>query len=356
MIQSGKHNEAKTGRRLKEREKKILTLTVYYYISTGEPVGSRFLSKKLDLGLSPATVRNVMADLEEMGFLRQPHPSSGRIPTDLGYRCYVDQLIKLRRPRPTTVQQMRDRLRQGGTTVEEIFQKASQTLSSVSSHLGLVMGPRIFEEGFRQLQFIRVGRRRVLAVIVSDSGLIQNKMIELEDDWNQKELSAMSEIWNRRFSSKPVREVKVELLAMMAADKAELDRLLEAALSLGRQALVEEERSENIYLEGTVNMLAWPEFASPGKLRLLMEAIEEKSRLLHLLDRSMKADGIQIFIGEEMSLPELREISLIAAPYSRGGEVLGVLGVIGPKRMEYGKLIPIVDYMAVNLSEYLSMK
>ena len=168
MSKNGTQREAAAGHRLKEREKKVLTLTVYYYISSGEPVGSRFLSKKLDLGLSPATVRNVMADLEEMGFLRQPHPSSGRIPTDLGYRCYVDQLIRLKRLRPATVKQMRDRLRHGGTTVEEIFQKTSRTLSSVSSHLGLVMGPRIYEEGFRQLQFIRVGRRRVLAVIVSD--------------------------------------------------------------------------------------------------------------------------------------------------------------------------------------------
>jgi heat-inducible transcriptional repressor len=344
------------GRSLTERERKILYLLVYYHIATGEPVGSRFLSKKLDLDISPATVRNIMADLEEAGFLRQTHPSSGRVPTDLGYRCYVDLLIKPGPPKATARQQIRERLLRGNLTFEEVFQSTSRTLSAVSRQLGIVVGPRLLGDRHQQLQFVRIGRRRVLAVIISGSGLIQNKMLELPEDWTQEELSAMSELWNRRFGSCSLREVREELLERMAADKAEFDRLMETALTLGRRALLEEDEraGESIYLEGTANMFSWPEFASPEKLRNLMNAIEEKSRLLQLLDRSLQAEGIQIYIGEEMPMPEMKEMSLITAPYRREGKVLGVLGVIGPTRMEYSKVIPIVEYTAASLSEYLS--
>ena len=341
---------------LTEREKNVLYLTVYYYIATGEPVGSRFISKKLGLDLSAATVRNVMADLEEKGLLRQTHPSSGRYPTDLGYRCYVDLLIRTERPRPTAIRQIQERFTERNRSVEEVFQETSRTLSAVSRQLGLVVGPKFLSERFRRLQFVRISRRKVLAVIVSDNGLVQNKMFDLAEDWSQEELNAISEIWNSRFSTRPVREVRSELLDRMAADKEEFDRLLEAAIALGRQALLEEEKAESLYLEGTANMLTWQEFASPDQLRLLMSAIEEKSRLLHLLDRSMKSDGIQIFIGKEMPIPEMKEMSLITAPYGPEGRVLGVLGVIGPTRMEYSRVIPIVEYMAVSLSDYLSVE
>jgi heat-inducible transcriptional repressor len=341
---------------LTEREKNVLYLTVYYYIATGEPVGSRYISRKLERELSAATVRNVMADLEEKGLLRQTHPSSGRYPTDPGYRCYVDLLIRTERPRATAIRQIRERFAERHRSVEEVFQETSRTLSAVSHQLGLVVGPKFLSDRFRRLQFVRIGRRKVLAVIVSDNGLVQNKMFDLPEDWSQGELNAMSEIWNSRFSTRPVREVRSELLDRMAADKEEFDRLLEAAIALGRQALLEEEKAESLYLEGTANMLAWQEFASPDKLRRLMTAIEEKSRLLHLLDRSMKSDGIQIFIGEEMPIPEMKELSLITAPYGLEGRVLGVLGVIGPTRMEYSRVIPIVEYMAVSLSDYLSVE
>lgn len=338
---------------LTERERKVLYLTVYYYISTGEPVGSRFLSKKLDLDISPATVRNIMADLEDMGFLKQTHPSSGRVPTDLGYRCYVDLLIRPGRPQPTAMQQIRDRLVRRNLTFDDVFQNTSHTLSAVSRQLGIVVGPKILGDRHQQLQFVRIGRRRVLAVIVSDTGLIQNKMLELPKDWSQEELTTMSEIWNRRFASRPVREVRAELLDLMDDDKAEFDRMMETAIALGRRAL-SDEMGGSIYLDGTTNMLSWPEFADLEKLRSLMRAIEQKSRLLQLLDRSMSAEGIQIYIGEELALPEMREMSLITAPYGREGKVLGVLGVIGPTRMEYSRVIPIVEYTAVSLSEYLS--
>jgi heat-inducible transcriptional repressor len=341
---------------LTEREKKVLYLTVYFHIATGEPVGSRFLSKKLDLDVSAATVRNVMADLEEKGLLKQIHSSSGRIPTNLGYRRYVDLLIKRERPNETAVREIRQRFSVGHLSVDDVFQDASRTLSSVSRQLGLVVGPKYLGDSLKRLQFVKVSRRRVLAVIVSGNGLVQNKVFELTEDWRQEELNAMSEIWNKHFSAMPVREVRAELLDRIAADKEEFDHLMEAALTLGRQALLEEEREESLYLEGAANMLSWQEFASPAKLRRLMVAIEEKSRLLHLLDRSIRSDGIQVFIGEEMPIPEMKEMSLIAAPYGPPGHVLGVLGVIGPTRMEYSRVIPIVEYMAISLSDYLSVE
>jgi heat-inducible transcriptional repressor len=355
MSSVGSKRNKKGGGTLTERERKVLYLTVYYFIATGEPVGSRFLSKKLDLDLSAATVRNIMADLVEAGFLKQTHASSGRVPTDLGYRSYVELLMRPSQPQPKAVQQIRRRLLQRDLTSDEVFQKTSRTLSTVSRQIGIVVGPKFLGNSHQQLQFVRIGLRRVLAVIVSDSGFIQNKMLELPEDWTQEELTAMSELWNRRFAYCPVRNVREELLDRMADDKAEFDSLMEAALSLGRQALLEEEQGGgSLFLEGTANMLSWPQFASPEKLRVLMRAIEEKSRLLELLDRSMKAEGIQIYIGEEMPLPEMKEMSLIAAPYRREEKVLGVLGVIGPTRMEYSKVIPIVEYTAARLSEYLS--
>jgi heat-inducible transcriptional repressor len=341
---------------LTERERKVLYLVVYFYIAGGSPIGSRFLAKKLDFEVSAATVRNVMADLEEKGLLKQIHSSSGRIPTDLGYRCYVDLLLKRERPHEKAVREIRQRFSVKHLSVEEVFQDASRTLSSISRQIGLVVGPKYLGSSYRRLQFVKVGRRKTLAVIVSDNGLIQNKVFDLAEDWNQEELNAISEIWNRHFSSMPIREVRAELLDRLAADKDEFDRLMEAALRLGRQALLDEERGESLYLEGTTNILSWQEFVSPGRLRSLMSAIEEKSRLLHLLDKSIRADGIQVFIGEEMPIPEMREMSLIAAPYGPEGQILGVLGVIGPTRMEYSKVIPIVEYMAVSLSDYLSVE
>jgi len=341
---------------LTEREKKVLYLTVYFHIATGDPVGSRFLSKKLDLDVSAATVRNVMADLEEKGLLKQIHSSSGRIPTDLGYRRYVDLLIKRERPNETAVREIRQRFSSGHLSVDDVFQDASRTLSAVSRQLGLVVGPKYLGDSFKRLQFVKVSRRKTLAVIVSGNGLVQNKVFELTEDWSQEELSAMSEIWNKHFSAMPLREVRADLLDRMAADKEEFDHLMEAALALGREALQEEEQEESLYLEGTANMLSWQEFANPTKLRRLMAAIEEKSRLLHLLDKSIRSDGIQVFIGEEMPIPEMKEMSLIAAPYGPTGQILGVLGVIGPTRMEYSRVIPIVEYMAVSLSDYLSVE
>jgi heat-inducible transcriptional repressor len=343
------------GSRLKEREKKILYLTVYYYISTGEPVGSRFLSKKLDLDLSPATIRNIMADLEASGLLRQTHPSSGRIPTDMGYRCYVDLLVKSRKPRPLDIRRIQERFSRKNREIDEIIKETSKTLSVISRHLSVVLAPRFIDTRFEHMEFLRVGPGRILAIFVSDPGLVQNKLLEMESDWGQEELSTMARMWNERFSERPLREVRVELMEMMEEDRAEYGILFKRALELGRRVLTGEVETGDLYTDGAANIFAWPEFASPAKMRHLIEAIEEKSKLLQLLDRVLESEGTQVFIGGEMPLPELRELSLITAPYRREGQNLGVLGVIGPTRMEYAKIIPIVAYTASSLSEYLNL-
>lgn len=356
MLKNPGGPRAEADSRLSEREKKILYLTVFYYIATGEPVGSRYLSKKMDRELSPASVRNIMADLVEKGYLRQTHPSSGRMPTDSGYRCYVDLLIKPKRVRPGALQGLSERLATGGYTPEEAFQETSRLLSNVSRKVGLVVGPKFPNDRVRSLQFVKISRRRAISVVVTDSGMVQNRMMELSVDWRQKDLNSMAEIWNRRFSSRPIREVQSELLDGMAADKEKLDLMMEAAISLGKDAVFSEDDGESLYLEGASNLLAWPEVARPDRLVSIMRAIEEKSRLIHLLDKSLQADGIQVYIGEEMPVPEMREMSLVTAPYGRGGQILGVLGVIGPTRMEYTEVISIVEYTADRLSEYLSME
>jgi heat-inducible transcriptional repressor len=310
----------------------------------------------MDRELSPATVRNIMADLVEKGYLRQTHPSSGRIPTDSGYRCYVDLLIRPKRIRSASLEGLSERLATGGYTPEEAFQETSKLLSTVSRKVGLVVGPRFPNDRIRSLQFVKISGRRAISVVVTDHGMVQNRMMELSADWSQEELNAMADIWNRQFASRPVREVQAELLDGMAADKEELDQVMEAAITLGRDALRTETEGESLYLEGTSNLLSWPEVATPDRIVSVMRAIEEKSRLLHVLEQSLQADGIQVYIGEEMPVPEMRDMSLVTAPYAKGGQVLGVLGVIGPTRMEYTEVISIVEYTADRLSRYLSME
>jgi heat-inducible transcriptional repressor len=339
---------------LTDRERAVLSLTVLHHISTGEPAGSRAIAKRLGMDLSPATIRNTMADLEEKGYLRQTHVSSGRVPTDAAYRLYVDELLG-GGPRPAgPLDVIGERLRTCRAELAGLIRETSRTLSSVSRHVGVVLGPQLLAARVQHLEFRRVAERKVLAIFVSESGLVQTQLLEMGEDWSQEELDAMGRLWNERFSCLPLREVRERLVAIMAAEKAEFDALLEAALELGGQALAGVDAGEDLYLDGAANILEVPELATPEKMRALVRAIEEKSRLCRLLDRCLRAEGVQIFIGGELPLPGLQDLSLITAPYRRAGQVVGVLGVIGPTRMEYARIIPIVEYTASSLSACLS--
>lgn len=338
---------------LSERERTVLSLTVLHHIRTGEPIGSRYLARRLDLDVSPATIRNTMADLEEKGFLRQVHVSSGRVPTDLGYRFYVDEVVGAGAAQPEWLDEIRKRLDRP-LQIPELMREASRTLSAASHQVGLVRGPQLVNARFEHLELRRVAPQRALAIFVTCSRLVQTRLIVLQEDWQQEELDALSRIWNERFSGLTLGEVRVRLLAVMAEEKAAFDTLVERALEIGRQAFAGQELEEELHFDGAANIFEVPEFADPGRLRALVYAMEEKSRLCRLLDQCLVADRVRIFIGGELSLPELAGLSIVTAPYRRDGHVAGVLGVIGPTRMAYERIIPIVACAADSLSLRLS--
>lgn len=339
---------------LSERERTVLALTVLHHIRSGEPIGSRYLAEQLDLDVSPATIRNTMADLEEKGYLRQTHVSSGRVPTDLGYRFYVDEVVGVRPLRREGLAGVRERIGGRAGEITELIRETTRTLSAASRQVGLGLVPRLLDARLEHLELRRVAVRRVLSIFVTESGLVQTRVLELQEDWPQEELDTMAQVWNERFAGLALREVRERLAAIMAAERAALSSLVLRALDLGRRALAAREPGDELYLEGAANILDVPEFADPGKARALVRAIEEKGRLCALLDECLRADRVRIFIGGELSLPGLRDVSLVTAPYRREGEAIGVLGVIGPTRMAYERIIPIVACAADDLSECLS--
>lgn len=339
---------------LSERERTVLALTVLHHIRSGEPVGSRYLAAQLDLDVSPATIRNTMADLEEKGYLRQTHVSSGRVPTDLGYRFYVDEVVGVQPLRREGIEVRRERIGGRASELTELIRETTRTLSAASRQVGLVLGPRLLDSRLEHLELRRVSPRRVLSIFVAESRLVQTRLLELPEDWPQEELDAMARVWNERFASLPLREVRERLAALMAAERAALDSLVLRALELGRQALAGREPGDELYLDGAANIIGVPEFADPGKARALVHAIEEKGRLCTLLAECLRADCVRIFIGGEVPLPGLTDVSIVTAPYRREGEALGVLGVIGPTRMAYERIIPIVASAADDLSACLS--
>lgn len=335
---------------LSDRSKQILEAIIEDYIATAEPVGSRTISRKHGFSLSPATVRNVMADLEEMGFLASPHTSAGRIPTEKGYRFYVDSLLQGSRSE-NDFEKIINHYRVTGSDVGEILKQTSRMLSSLSSYMGVVLAPHFKATTFRHIDFVKLGGRRILAILVSQNGLVQNKLVESDEELSPEELIRMSNYLNGLLQGLPISQVKARIIEEMHKEKTLYDLLLSRALKLSEQTL--EGPDTDFFLEGQANILDHPEFADVTKMKEIFRAFEEKSHLVNLLDSCLNAEGIHIFIGSESHLSEMEGMSLITATYGSGKNVLGVLGVIGPTRMGYAKVIPIVDYTAKLVSRLL---
>jgi heat-inducible transcriptional repressor len=295
------------------------------------------------------------ADLEQKGYLRQMHVSSGRVPTDLGYRFYVDEVVGAGAVHTEALEQIRERLGRR-LNVPELIREASRTLSAASHQVGLVRGPQLASARFEHLEVRRVAPQRALAIFVTASRLVQTRLLELPEDWQQPELDALCRVLNERFCGLTLGEVRARLLVVMAEEKAMFDTLVERALELGRRAFSGEEEEQELLFDGAANILEVPEFADPGRMRALVQAMEEKSRLCRLLDQCLSTDRVRIFIGGELPLPELAGLSLETAPYRREGQPVGVLGVIGPTRMAYERIIPIVVCAADSLSRRLSLE
>ncbi len=338
---------------LSERSRHILEAIIEDYILSAEPVGSRTISRRHGLSLSPASIRNVMADLEEMGFLTSPHTSAGRVPTDKAYRFYVDSLVGTHRINREEREEIRKRCSLTGRDIGEVLKQASRTLSSISHYLGIVVAPRFTANVFRHIEFLKLGGKRLLAILVSQNGTVQNKIIETDEELQLSDLIRMSNYLNDLLGGLTIAQVKNRILEEMREEKVNYDILMARALKLSQQTL--EDTDTEMFIEGQANILELPEFADVAKMKEIIRAFEEKGQLLALLDRCMSAEGVQIFIGAESHLNRMEGMSLVTSTYMTGKNTLGILGVIGPTRMGYAKVIPIVDYTARQISRLLEI-
>jgi heat-inducible transcriptional repressor len=337
---------------LSARGQKILEVIIEEHIATAQPIGSKTLTRFQTISLSPASVRNVMAELEDLGFLHSPHTSAGRVPTEKAYRYYIDSLLQVSCLDRVRCDQIEQHYHRRGLQMGELLREASRTLSSVAHYTGLVMVPRLQSTVFRRIEFVRLSARQVLAVFITQSGMIQNRLIETVEEFSASELEQITNYLNRTMSGLSIREAKALIVAEMAQEKALYDRLLQRAFRLSEEALSELADGE-VIIEGTSHLLDQPEFTDLGRMKRIFQAFEQKSLLLSLLDRSLQGKGVQVIIGSETEYPELAGCSLITANYSGRRGTMGALGLIGPSRMPYSTLIPIVDYTAGMISRML---
>lgn len=334
---------------LDTRAQTLLKALVERYIADGQPVGSRALSKISGLDLSPATIRNIMADLEQMGYVASPHTSAGRIPTPRGYRIFVDTLL--------TVQQLDEqaaelRISLPAQQPHKTIANAAQMLSSLSQFAGVVLSPRR-ESVFQQIEFLRLSEKRILLVIVGAGGDVQNRLLLTDVDYTPAQLVRSANYINQNYGGLSFDAVRVRVQAELRQLSDDMGRLMRAAVEAGSAAMADD--SDDMVIAGERNLLSVNELSSNmGSLRQMFDVFEQKTGLMELLDVSSKAAGVQIFIGGESSLVPMEEMSVVTAPYEMNGKIVGTLGVIGPTRMAYERVIPIVDITAKLLSNALS--
>ncbi len=332
---------------LDKRSREVLRAVINAHISTGEPVGSRTIAKKYGLGVSPATIRNVMADLEEMGYLTHPHTSAGRIPTDKGFRFYVNELLQERKTTPAFLQdqlsQLQTLLAREDLNPPDVLMEACRILSRISNQMGLVFIPTLKTARFHHIQFVPLSPKKVLAVIISQGGLIQHKTITIEEGITPQELEKYSNLLNQEFAGKGLIEVRKALLEAMERDIREYDSLYTRAMEIARRAMETMEDDALIHLEGTSNILSHKELLeNVEKMKGLFKAFEEKSKVVKLLDRCLESEDLVVIIGSEAEIEELQDLSLVASSCKVGDRVIGSLGIMGPKRMDYTFLLPLM--------------
>lgn len=337
---------------LDDRSKKILEALVEEHIAIAEPVGSRAIAKRSQIGLSPASVRNVMSDLEEGGYIESPHTSAGRVPTEKGYRFYVESLLQVRPLTNIEETQLQTFCDIKGLQINDALRNIGKTLSSFSNYTGIVMAPKFESTIFKQIDFVRLSDRQILVIIVSQSGIVQNKLIEMEDGIGDDELHQSANYLNAEFSGLSMSEARKRLSTELNEDQPLYDSIMSRALKLSDEVFSVSGDGE-VIIEGKTNILDQPEFHDTDRVKKIMNTFEQKSTLLDLLDKSQEADGIKIFIGNEVGNSDLEGCSMVTSNFTLREGVVGSLGVIGPSRMSYSQVIPIVDYTAQILSRVM---
>ena len=338
---------------LSGRATDLLRTLVEMHIRDGQPVGSKSLQAHSALSVSPATVRNIMSDLEDRGFLTSPHTSAGRIPTARGYRFFVDTLLQVQPIEANAVLALREEL-DPNRTAKDLVQTASSLLAHVTSQAGIVTVPRTAVNQLRQVEFLPLSENRVLVILVVNEREVQNRVIELSQPLTEAQLKAAADLINHRYAGADLVEVKARLVEEMAEARSRIDEYMAAALDLANRALDDGEPGEDYVVAGENYLLGQAHPEDMDKLRELFDAFQHKRDVLELLERSYRAQGVQIFIGEEAGYDVFGDYSVVTAPYAQGSRTLGVLGVIGPTRMAYERVIPMVDVTAKMLSAALS--
>lgn len=337
---------------LDERAKSLLKTLVERYIADGQPVGSRTLSKASGLELSPATIRNVMADLEELGLIASPHTSAGRVPTARGYRLFVDTMLTAAPGLVADTRPLEQQLQPDQP--QRVIASAAQLLSNLSSFVGVVTAPRK-PSVFHHIEFLRLGERRVLVIMVAPDGDVQNRVIFTAQDLSQAELAEASNRLNAHYAGLSLESVRERLKSEVDALRGEIAQLMSAAVQVGTEAMQHEE--DRVVVSGERNLLTVQDFSHDmGSLRRLFDLFEQKTQLMRLLDVSSRAEGVRIYIGGESQVVPFEELSIVSAPYEVDGQVVGTLGVIGPTRMAYDRMIQIVDITSRMVSQALSQK
>ena len=330
---------------LDDRAKLLLKALVERYIADGQPVGSRTLSKASGLDLSPATIRNVMSDLEDLGLIVSPHTSAGRIPTARGYRLFVDTMLTVRQEQFATQSLAPDQ-------PQKVISNAANLLSSLSQFVGVVIAPRR-SSVFRHIEFLRLSDRRLLVIIVSPEGDVQNRVIFTETDYSQAQLVETASYLNSHYVGLAIEQVRERLKSEVESLRSEIASLMQAAVTVSSEAL--SETQDEVVISGERNLLAVTDFSNDmGHLRRAFDLFEQKAQLMRLLDIAGQAEGVRIFIGGESQVVPFEDLSIVSAPYEVDGQVVGTLGVIGPTRMAYDRMIQIVDITSKLVSNALS--
>jgi len=342
---------------LSERAQLLLKALIENYIRDGYPVGSRTLSRDSGLSLSSATIRNVMADLEDLGFVASPHTSAGRIPTDKGYRFFVDTLLKLKPLQHEEIDEIQRRLASEASNGRSLVQTVSQMLSSVTHMAGLVTLPNPHYIALSQIEFIGLSENRALAIMVMNSREVQNRVVQLDRYYSAEELRRAANYLNEAFSGHSLPDVRAMLLMQLQETRQHMNQLMQDAIQVAQKVFDNKSEEEVEYvIAGETNLMGFAELSNVDRLRRLFEAFNEKHDILRLLDSCLRADGIQIFIGHESGYRILDDISVVTAPYMLDNQVVGVLGIIGPTRMAYERVIPIVDVTAKLLGSALNAR
>ena len=340
---------------LSERAQVLLKTLIEKYIDEGQPVASKILAQHSGLDVSSATIRNVLADLEDMGLVKSPHTSAGRVPTDLGYRIFVDSLVTVQPIRESDIQNIRQRLNPE-QAAKDLALSASGLLSGITSMASIVMMPKRTHKSLRHIEFLPLSENRVLSILVINECEVENRVIKTNRPYTSQELEKVANYLNHQFIGKDILSVRAQLLDELKTARQEVNEFMGSLLSMADKLFPEELDKEDILVTGKTNLLAYQEMADTDKLRQLFDAFKSKKDVLEILDQSLIADGMQIYIGSESGNIVLEDCSIITSPYTIDDEVVGVLGVVGPTRMAYEKVIPVVDITAKIFGSVLQFK